>query len=141
VSLAIEARPAGFQVVTQQESWKFLSAHISSQNHYRDHDAGDDQAKGYGARDNFKFVPVLCEMQAWEQQFPKIIFQHEKPLIGIKSISAPIPFNVHTFCGKYILKPRPTGYQIKRRRWRSGTSAFRHGLVSFLLRIHQAIHS
>src|ERR1035437_1367933 len=92
VSLAIEARPAGFQVVTQQESWKFLSAHISSQNHYRDHDAGDDQAKGYGARDNFKFVPVLCEMQAWEQQFPKIIFQHEKPLIGIKFISAPIPF-------------------------------------------------
>jgi len=33
-----------------------------------------------------------------------IIFQHEKPLIGIKSISAPIPFNVHTFFGKYILK-------------------------------------
>jgi hypothetical protein len=81
--------------VKQQESWKLLPAHISSQNHYRDHDAGDDQAKGYGGRDNFKFVPVLCEMQAWEQQSSKIIFQHKKPLIGIKPISAPIPFNVH----------------------------------------------
>jgi hypothetical protein len=76
-----------------------LSAHNSSQNHYRDQDAGDDQAKGYGGRDNSKFAIVLCEMQAWEQQSSKIIFQHEKPLVDIKLISAPVPFKVHTFFG------------------------------------------
>lgn len=81
-----------------------LSAHSSSQNHYRDHDAGDDQAKGYGGRDNFKFAIVLCEMQAWEKQFPKIIFQHEKPLVDIKLISVPVPFKVHTFFGNVFGK-------------------------------------
>ena len=42
-------------------------------------------------------------MQAWEKQFSQIIFQHEKPLVDIKPIEAPIPSNVHTFFGKYIL--------------------------------------
>jgi len=44
-------------------------------------------------------------MQAWEKQFPQIIFQHEKPLFAIKPISTPIPLNVHSFFWKYILKP------------------------------------
>jgi hypothetical protein len=43
-------------------------------------------------------------MQAWEKQFSKIIFQHEKPLVAITTIAARMPFNVHTFFGKYILK-------------------------------------
>jgi hypothetical protein len=83
-SLAIEARPAVSGNITSEISsgdtsriLEILLAHSSSQNHYRDHDAADDQAKRYGGRDNFKFVPVLCEMQAWEQQFSKIIFQHK----------------------------------------------------------------
>ena len=43
----------------QFESGKFLMAHNSSQNHYRGHAAGDDQAKRYGGRDNFNLLVIL----------------------------------------------------------------------------------
>lgn len=43
----------------RQASWKFLMAHRSSQNYYRSQATGDDQAKRYGSRDNFKFLVIL----------------------------------------------------------------------------------
>ena len=46
-------------VVIQFVSGEFLIANSPSQNHYRDQDAADDQAKRYGGRDNFKLVSVL----------------------------------------------------------------------------------
>jgi hypothetical protein len=66
--------PVGFQVVTQCESWKFLLAHSPSQNYYRDHAAGDEQAKRYGGRDNFKPVVSCEECKRGKNNFPKIIF-------------------------------------------------------------------
>ena len=50
---------AGFPVLSPFEFGEFLFAHRSSQNHYRGQAAGDDQAKQYGGRDNFKLLVVL----------------------------------------------------------------------------------
>jgi hypothetical protein len=83
---------------------EFLFAHGPFQNHYRGQAAADDQAKQYGGRDDFKLLVVLRRMQAREKQFPKIFSQHEKPLVDISPIKAPILFNVHTFFRKYNLK-------------------------------------
>ena len=64
--------------VKRLESGKYLLTDNPSQNHYRSQDTAADQAERYGGRDDFKFVSVLCRLQSWEQQFTKIIFQHER---------------------------------------------------------------